>query len=908
MEIFIIILVLIFLASPVLAIVFFALYMGSKSEVKRLQKIINDMSSVVPPQTSQAPRTSEEAIPAPVNSVTVTPTPVEPQKTEVTLTQVNYTKTPKKFSGVGITFAVGVLLLTIVAAVFITSSWSFIGDIGRVVVLLTYVAVIFGLSALSDKVLKLRQTGFAFYTLGSFLLPISITGIGVLELFGNAFSIKGGTGAIVGAVAAVAFGICGFIGTRIYKKKSYYAISYLGFTWCALFIAGQFGGHTAGFATFGILSLAFQLMIHFKKDLEIKYFNIYSEIVTYLAALASFGYVFSNDSILAITGCAASAISLVVLSLNPKRSWVNFVVPVAALTVWGCSISIASEYCPAGMPVIGALIIGLIYLAFYSAKRTNYVTDFGYPVTMLFFAYFAEDTLSWGGLICLVMASAIMMIMVWRKSSAKVLKVIAAVIFSGLILLISSNIMDLATSSEKSHRFEIMLIASVVTVLSYFVRYFVGETRKFESRLVCESLLGTSLLFTFIQFFETTSTQRIITSVVFFLLWIVMLISVAYKRPATDKTSISSTIFASCVMLSSLGVIASVCDTFDSINFDWFYIVSIILMSALAVAFKFLPESLIRSAKKYMKVLGFVAISVALVVLIASTFAIDINWLMILLCAVVLGLTYLYGFNYIGFYPVSVVLCKLYEIFEENVTSDIVRDLLVLAVFVVFGILGRLIHKKLFTKKYADWFSLLPVFLVFMYVNEEFASITLALFVLNFIGRVKLKTRTIIGIASTFLFTLIFALIKNNTGFDNWALVRISVVLSLVCVIINRYLVKPFKDSSMRVIWFIAVTLAILTDDVVSVFNSSIPDLLIVGGASLLIFIISFIIKRKLWFVQSIVSIMLIGLYFSAVFGSSIVWLIYLLFAGVVLITIAAINESRKRKNEKLNITSEWKW
>ena len=115
------------------------------------------------------------------------PKPAEPKKPREKI----------KFSSINISFAVGVLLITIVGAVFISSSWNFMNDAVRAGVLIGAVALVFGLSYLSGKVLKLRQTGFAFYTLGSLLLPVITVGIGAMQLFGSWFSFKGDGAAMV---------------------------------------------------------------------------------------------------------------------------------------------------------------------------------------------------------------------------------------------------------------------------------------------------------------------------------------------------------------------------------------------------------------------------------------------------------------------------------------------------------------------------------------------------------------------------------------------------------------------------------------------------------------------------------------------------------------------------------------
>ncbi len=918
MELLLILLILLILASPVLMVVFLALYLNERSKVKTLEAKLKETSATnsvinqtpvapAPAKSTEAPVAPVAQVKAPVSPVVQT-TPVTPVASAPAKTSTQ-TPAPKKFSGITITFAVGVLLLTIVAAVFVSSSWGFVGDIGRVVVLLAYLAIVFGLSFLSDKVLNLKQTGFAFYTLGSFLFPIIITGIGALNLFGDSFSISAGNGALVGACAALSFGLCGVIGTRIYKKKSYYAISYLGFTWAVLFVAGQIGGHVVGFAALGVIALILQLIKVFKKNLALKYFDIYSEVVTYVAALASFGYMFADNDIPAIIGCIAASSSMVLLSMNPRRSWVSYVAPVVALTVWGCSLFMAFDYAKSYAHLIGGLVIVLLYLAFFFIKRNNYLTDFLYPAAMVLFAVIADNGITVGGLISIIMAAVIMACMVWRKNVDFAVKVLAAILFSWIVPLAARNAFALALPENTEISNFVAITVSVIAILSYVIRFFVSSEKLRESRLICEALTSASLLFTTINMFIThTGIIRIIDASILMILWMMLLVSTAYNRANSDKVRINTVIFATLTMISSILLTGVVFDYFKSINFDYFYMTSLILMNLLALVFKFLPDSLTNTAKKYMRPLGIISIILGTIMLVSGAIAFDYNWLTLLFCALNLGIMYLYRFNYPGFIAMSISVLVTLNIISDTKLTGIAYDLVILAVFIVLSVIGHVFHKKYFTKGIFDWFSLIPVLMMFVFNNDEFTPLLLALFVLNFIGRTKTKTRTLIGISSIFVFSCIYTAIIRHMDLSTIVTVRLFVAMMLVCVLLNRYVIKPFSANAMRIIWFIAVSLALVIEGFAAMFTGYITDLLLNGVTSLGIFILSFIIKRKLWFTQSIVSILLIGLYFSIVFGSSIVWLIYLLFAGVILITIAAVNEGKKRKAEKNNLTSDWKW
>ncbi len=90
-------------------------------------------------------------------------------------------------------------------------------------------------------------------------------------------------------------------------------------------------------------------------------------------------------------------------------------------------------------------------------------------------------------------------------------------------------------------------------------------------------------------------------------------------------------------------------------------------------------------------------------------------------------------------------------------------------------------------------------------------------------------------------------------------------------------------------------------------------DALILGVGSLLVFIASFSFRLKRIFLLSTVTLTALGLYLSRQFWLSLAWWVYLLSAGIILITIAVINESYRKKGSGILITTgkifgAWRW
>lgn len=355
-------------------------------------------------------------------------------------------KEKTKISSINISFAVGVLLITIVGAVFISSSWGFMNDVLRAGVLIGVVALVFFLSYLSGKVLKLRQTGFAFYTLGSLLLPVVTCGIGAMELFGRWFSFNGGGASVVAACAALLFGVAGYVGTRLYKSGAYYGIMYLGFTWTLLFVASQFGSDSGSktacaFMALAGVSLLSSLALLVKKYEDIRFFKIYSDIISYISCAMTVVMVWST-MLPALIGIVFVVALLFVRGKKTGNRWCLYVLPLASLSLAASAVIVASESFAdtdaVQVLIFAAILIGLFIVCEY-LKASTFVSDILFPAAVFFagvggslrydplekFDYFVY-------LFAILAATAVAAWAAIRESGSKVTKAILSVAFAGM--------------------------------------------------------------------------------------------------------------------------------------------------------------------------------------------------------------------------------------------------------------------------------------------------------------------------------------------------------------------------------------------------------------------------------------------------------------------------------------------
>ena len=121
----------------------------------------------------------------------------------------------------------GVILLLIGGLVFGTSNWSSMGNLFKVILVSMGSIVFFAISFIAEKYLKIKKTAFAFMTLGSLFLPISIISIGFFQLFGTWFSIFGEGKFVLGLIGSI---LCFCLYTYIaikYKHRLFVWFSFL---------------------------------------------------------------------------------------------------------------------------------------------------------------------------------------------------------------------------------------------------------------------------------------------------------------------------------------------------------------------------------------------------------------------------------------------------------------------------------------------------------------------------------------------------------------------------------------------------------------------------------------------------------------------------------------------------------
>ncbi|SEL38226.1 hypothetical protein [Ruminococcus albus] len=139
-------------------------------------------------------------------------------------------------------------------------------------------------------------------------------------------------------------------------------------------------------------------------------------------------------------------------------------------------------------------------------------------------------------------------------------------------------------------------------------------------------------------------------------------------------------------------------------------------------------------------------------------------------------------------------------------------------------------------------------------------------------------------------------------------------VMLLIIVAFGMAVKKIWKDdkklsSEFSQAVYMAAFLLLIMD---GLMNQSLTNSLIVLCTSLVLLIFSFVKKTRRWFLVSAAALLGLTLYITGDFLSAVAWWAYLLLAGVLLITVAAVTEymrqrAAKNPNEE-RFFVDWKW
>jgi len=254
------------------------------------------------------------------------------------------------------------------------------------------------------------------------------------------------------------------------------------------------------------------------------------------------------------------------------------------------------------------------------------------------------------------------------------------------------------------------------------------------------------------------------------------------------------------------------------------------------------------------------------------------------------------------------------------IAETYVEEMLIIPL-VVFVAAGRvLFNDKMIKKFYVDVFSFgafLPVIVFFFEASDDFkewaAILVTALLILNLVrkGNTSLTNRRTITVAGVFIFPLFWF----QPLFEVPEMINVQ--FNLLPVFFFCLLVKLiWKDAAEKAdnFSFIAAIISLVILFIESFTSSDSFDAVFIGTVLFIMLAVSFIIKKKRWFVLAVASMVASGILLSFGQRDSIAWLVYLALAGAALIALGLANELKKQQQKtgeetKLSrFMSDWTW
>lgn len=266
--------------------------------------------------------------------------------------------------------------------------------------------------------------------------------------------------------------------------------------------------------------------------------------------------------------------------------------------------------------------------------------------------------------------------------------------------------------------------------------------------------------------------------------------------------------------------------------------------------------------------------------------------------------------------PLSLTaLLNIYFSTTTSTHSNFSRKLALTALVLLFLLVGRLIHKKVMMvipekekRRYSiDWISIsaiFPLWLIFLCCLSESSLslpyILMALYILSFWGRIngQKSKQSLATAAAAFLFLSIWS--QPFVTLSDHLYTYASLVLFVGYFLSLRWVIWKNHAKTLDILVFISACISLFVLANQALLSEKISDALVIGIIAFLMMSLSFVCKRKKWFILSSLTILLLAIYMTRAFWTHIAWWIYLLAAGLLLIALAAANEIMKQKGISL--------
>ena len=120
----------------------------------------------------------------------------------------------------------GVFFVVLAGTIFATTTWLYLPDIVRMIIICSVSLLFFVASAVAQRLLKIYKTAVALYSIGAFFLPIAVLAVGYFALMGHYFSLDGEGRFWLFSVASLLLCVASLVGSLKYRSR-YFSVFFL---------------------------------------------------------------------------------------------------------------------------------------------------------------------------------------------------------------------------------------------------------------------------------------------------------------------------------------------------------------------------------------------------------------------------------------------------------------------------------------------------------------------------------------------------------------------------------------------------------------------------------------------------------------------------------------------------------
>lgn len=896
---------------------------------------------------------------------------------------------------------IGGLFVVLAGAIFATTTWLYLPDILRTVIICSVSFVFFAVSAIAKRLFKIIQTAVAFYTIGVFFLPIGVLTIGYFSLLGRYFSLDGAGRFWLYCAASLFLCLACLIGSIKYRLRYFTEVFFFGITATFLFFLEAF---TLPIVIVTLLLYAYAALLIGIGIWAKKANTTASPFSHIVEALPLFSL--SNALVIAAVACILSdggvwmAMGTIILSLfflteffhgRKDRSGGNVLLLVLTYGLYFLQyieMVINNGYTWTKQLVLFGTLVILVYIGYRERRRAFLALSMIPCVTLLWgLTYLGiPKILSNGCTVSLLLALLLVLLSYLDKKLSLSPRTAASDVIVVISLCLSVAVdWVFAFSNNGSHPpRENPLYGSILSLLllAAALFFFLFEKTKRKISAVMGVMLPLVLLLSYIPVHYLLPADRLsgyILVLFYFALCIMgILFSILGRNNKQASLVDTSILIALCLtgpifcalrifdegkpyplflLLLSLYLAARLymkgrgndpvwdkkaryieslllgLSTYTAVivaSSDWFLVhtsyILVLWASVAAILFCAAGILLGRAGKlplgfTYLQKVGAYGLtlfSVLLPLTYQNHFSLYLLLVGILILILAAWAEYLSGYAYLAAWisPLSLTaLVNIYLSATPNTHSNFSRKLALTALVILFLLAGRLIHKKVIAqlsgkekRRYViDWISISAIFplgLIFIYSLSEstlsLPCILMSLYILSFWGRIdgQKSKQNIATAAAAFLFLSLWG--QPFVTLSDHLFTYVSLILFVGYFVFLRWVIWKNHAKTLDMLVFISACISLFVLANLALLSGKISDALVIGIVALLMMSLSFVCKRKKWFILSTLTILLLAIYMTRSFWTHIAWWIYLLAAGLLLIGLAAANEIMKQKGISL--------